>query len=109
MKNFDQRIWQERLTLVEFYASWCNPCKQMEPIIAQFGVRMKERTDLLRIDIEDAEMQPIVRRYNVVSIPTLIFFRRGEVLWRESGCVGYHHLVTVLEELEQYELEGHRY
>lgn len=109
MKSFDQRIWQERLTLVEFYATWCNPCKQMEPIIAQFGIRMRDRSDLLRIDIDDEEMQPIVRRYNVSSIPTLIFFRRGEVLWRESGGVSYHHLVTVLEELEQYELDEQRY
>jgi thioredoxin 1 len=42
-------------------------------------------------------------------VPTLMFFRRGEVMWRESGCVGYNHLVTVLEELEQYELVEARY
>ncbi len=109
MKTFDQMIWQEKLTLVDFYASWCNPCKQMEPIVVQFADRMKERTDVVRIDIEDPTMQSIVRRYNVVSIPTLIFFRRGEILWRESGCVGYQHLVTVLEELELYEMAEQRY
>ncbi len=109
MKNFDQLIWQEKLTFVDFYASWCGPCKQMEPIITQFEERMSNRTDVLRIDIEDPAMQHIVRRYNIVSIPTLMFFRRGEVMWRESGCVGYNHLVTILEELEQYELAGERY
>lgn len=109
MKNFDQIIWREQLTFVDFYASWCGPCKQMEPIVEQFKDRMHHRTDVYRIDIEDPEMLPVVRRYNIVSIPTLMFFRRGEVLWRESGCVGYNHLVTILEELEQYELAEMRY
>ena len=44
-----------------------------------------------------------MRRYNIVSVPTLMFFRRGEVLWRESGQVDYEHLVNVLNELEKHE------
>ena len=109
MKNFDQQIWQPKLTLVDFYATWCSPCRQMDPIVAQFADRMHHRTDVVRIDIEDPEMQHIIHRYHIVSVPTLMFFRRGEVLWRESGCVGYNHLVTVLEELEQYELAEARH
>ena len=109
MKKFDQQIWQERLTFVEFFATWCGPCKEMEPVIARFSERMCDRTDILRIDIEDPDYATVVRRYNIVSVPTLMFFRRGELLWRESGAVGYNHLVTILEELEQYELAGERY
>ena len=59
-------------------------------------------------NIEDAHLQHIIHRYHIVSVPTLMFFRRGEVLWRESGAVSYHHLVTILEELEEYELAGQR-
>lgn len=109
MENFDRTIWQERLTFVAFTASWCGPCRQMEPTLQRFGERMGERTDLLRIDIDDPEAERIICRYHVRSVPTLMFFRRGELLWRESGSVGYSHLVTILEELEQYELEGQRY
>lgn len=109
MPHFEQLIWQEQLTFVEFYATWCAPCKQMEPIINQFKERMGHRTEVLRIDIDDPAMADIVRRYHVVSVPTLLFFRRGEVLWRESGAISYHHLITVLEELEEYELVGHYY
>lgn len=107
MPKFEQLIWQERLLFVEFYATWCTPCRKMEPIIAQFKERMGHRTDVVRIDIDDSKMADVVRRYHVVSVPTLLFFRRGEVLWRESGAVSYHHLVTILEELEEYELVGH--
>ena len=45
----------------------------------------------------------IVRRYNIMSVPTLMFFQRGEVLWRESGRVDYEHLVNVLDELEKHD------
>ena len=109
MKNFDRKIWQEKLTFVAFTASWCGPCRQMEPTLLRFEERMGDRTDVIRIDIDDEHAEPIIHRYNVGSVPTLMFFRRGEMLWRESGAVGYSHLVTVLEELEQYELEGQRY
>ena len=108
MAKFEKMIWQENLTLVEFYATWCGPCLQMEPIITQFAERMKHRTDVLRIDIDDPSMEAVIHRYHVVSVPTLMFFRRGEVMWRESGSVSYHHLVTILEELEEYELAGQR-
>ena len=108
MKNFDQIIWQEKLTFVDFYATWCAPCRQMHPIVDQFEDRMSERAEVCRIDIEDPDMQEIVRRYNIRSIPTLMFFLLFEVLWRESGSVSYNYLVTVLEELEQYELAGAR-
>lgn len=106
MSKFEQMIWQEKLTFVEFYATWCIACQEMEPSIIQFGERMKRRTDLIRIDIDDPTMEAVIHRYHVVSVPTLMFFRRGEVLWRESGAVSYHHLVTILEELEEYELAG---
>ncbi|MBR5464615.1 MAG: thioredoxin family protein [Alistipes sp.] len=109
MSLFEKKIWQENLTFVEFYATWCDSCQQMHPIITQFEERMGNRTDVYRIDIDDPAMQPIIHRYHVVSVPTLMFFRRGEVLWRESGSVSYHHLVTILEELEEYELAGHHY
>ena len=108
MERFKELLQGEVPLLVDFYASWCGPCAQMEPIIAQFAERMKHRTNVLRIDIDDPSMEAVVHRYHVVSVPTLMFFRRGEVMWRESGSVSYHHLVTILEELEEYELAGQR-
>ena len=69
---------------------------------------MNGRVDVYTVDIDDRDMLEIVHRYNIRSVPTLMFFRRGEVLWRESGRIGYDHLTNVLRELEQREQVGQR-
>lgn len=75
----------------------------MHPTIDKFQEQMNGRVDVYKIDIDNRDMIEIVRRYNIMSVPTLMFFRRGEVLWRESGRVSYEHLIHVLNELEKRE------
>lgn len=103
MKDFDKIIWRDALTFVDFFASWCGPCQEMMPVIDRFQEQMVGRTDVYRVDIDDPDMLEIVRRYGIDSVPTLMFFRRGEILWRQGGRVGYEHLVKVLNELEKHE------
>ena len=94
MTDFDKIIWRDALTFVDFFATWCGPCRMMMPAIDKFREWMNGR---------DPSMREIIRRYNIMSVPTLMFFCRGEVLWRESGRVGYEHLINVLNELEKRE------
>ena len=108
MKDFDKIIWRNALTFVDFFAVWCGTCRAMTPVIDRFQKQMNGRADVYRMDIEDPDLLEIVRRYNIVSVPTLMFFRRGEVLWRESGRIGYDHLANVLRKLEQREQVGQR-
>lgn len=103
MQDFDRIIWRDALTFVDFFATWCGPCRMMHPAIERFQERMRGRVDVYKIDIDDPEMSEVIRRYNIMSVPTLIFFRRGEVLWKVSGSVGYDYLVTVLDDLEKRE------
>lgn len=103
MKDFDKIIWRDALTFVDFFATWCGPCQMMMPVIDKFQEQMNGRVDVYKVDIDDRDLLEIVRRYNVMSVPTLMFFRRGEVLWRESGRVSYDHLVKVLNQLEKRE------
>ena len=93
MTDFDKIIWRDALTFVDFFATWCWTCRE----------RMNGRVDVYKADIDDPSMREIIRRYNIMSVPTLMFFCRGEVLWRESGRVGYEHLINVLNELEKRE------
>ena len=95
MKDFDKIIWRNALTFVDFFAVWCGTCRAMTPVIDRFQKQMNGRADVNRMDIEDPDLLEIVRRYNIVSVP--------EVLWRESGRVDYEHLVNVLNELEKHE------
>ena len=95
--DFDKIIWRDALTFVDFFATWCGPCQMMHPVIDRFQEKMNGRVDVYKVDIDDRDM-----------LETLMFFRRGEVLWRESGRIGYDHLANVLRELEQREQVGQR-
>lgn len=101
--DFDKIIWRDAITFVDFFATWCGPCQAMVPTIDKFRQQMNGRVDVYKVDIDDGDLLEIIRRYNIQSVPTLIFFRRGEVLWRESGRVSYEHLVSVLDHLEKQE------
>ena len=103
MKDFEKLIWRDALTLVDFYASWCGSCRQMHPVIEKFRVQMNGRADVFQINIDSAEDAETVLRYGIDSVPTLIFFRRGEILWRQSGRITYEQLHKVLETLEKKE------
>ncbi len=103
MKDFEKLIWRDALTLVDFYASWCGFCQQMQPVIEKFREQMNGRADVFQINIDSEEDAETVRRYGIQSVPTLIFFRRGEILWRQSGRITYEQLHDVLEALEKKE------
>ncbi len=103
MQDFDKIIWRDALTLIDFFASWCGPCRIMHPILDRFERQMNGRVDIYRIDIDNRGMSDIIARYDIRSVPTLLFFRRGEVLWRKSGVTTYDQLAGVLNDLEQCE------
>ncbi|MCM1152013.1 MAG: thioredoxin domain-containing protein [Alistipes sp.] len=103
MQDMDKIIWRDALTLVDFFASWCGPCRMMHPIVDRFKEQMRGRVDVYKIDVDDRDMADFVSRYRIASVPTLIFFRRGEILWRQSGMMSYEQLTGVFEKLEKTE------
>jgi len=85
--DFYSLIAQNDLTLVYFYATWCGPCKAMDPIIDRLSAMLNKRATIIRIDIDRKEHREIVARYNIVAVPTFVLFRDGEIVWRESGVM----------------------
>ncbi len=85
--DFYSLIAQNDLTLVDFYATWCGPCKAMDPIIDRLSAMLNKRATIIRIDIDRKEHREIVARYNIVAVPTFVLFRDGEIVWRESGVM----------------------
>ena len=80
-QQFDEEVKAPRV-LVDFYATWCGPCKMLSPIIAQVAEEHPE-IKVLRIDVD--EVQEIAAQYNVFSIPTLYYFENGEVVRNGVG------------------------
>ena len=103
MQDMDKIIWRDALTFVDFFASWCGPCRMMHPVVDRLQKEMNGRLDVYKIDIDDRSMADFVNRYRIASVPTLIIFRRGEILWRRSGLIGYVQLEEAFHELEKTE------
>jgi len=95
-QSFSQIIKGETPVLVDFYADWCAPCKMMPPILKDLKKRMGDKIHILKIDTE--KNPAVAIRYQVRSIPTLILFKKGQVLWQQSGVVQADQLETIINQ-----------
>lgn len=100
VNDFNSLIAQSDPTLVDFYATWCGPCKAMAPTVDKLSAVMDSRATVIKLDIDNREHREIVSRYNIVSVPTFIIFRNGEVMWRESGVMPYERLEEAVRRHE---------
>lgn len=83
MSDFNELINDSKPTLVDFYATWCGPCKMQSPIIEKVKETVGDTANVLKVDID--KNADVARKYNVQSIPTLILFKNGEPVWRAVG------------------------
>lgn len=96
MENFNELINDVKPTLVDFYATWCGPCKMQSPIIDDVKKELGDTANVVKIDVD--ENPDLAMRYNVRSIPTLIVFKRGEAIWRGYGVHTAEVLVSRVRE-----------
>ena len=96
METFNSVINSDQLVLVDFFATWCGPCKAMHPILEQLKAQLGERLRIIKVDI-DKHGDPAVE-YGVQAVPTLILFRSGKVLWRQSGALPLNQLLSVVNQ-----------
>ena len=85
MEKFNEMINGEQLTLVDFFATWCGPCKMMHPILEQLKEKMGDDIRILKVDVDKNEA--LSMQYRIQSVPTLMLFKKGEMLWRQSGAM----------------------
>ena len=104
LDNFKAIISHERLILVDFYATWCGPCRAMHLILDKLEQELADRVEVLRIDIDHPDNVELVNHYRVMSVPTLVLFFRGRRLWRECGVLSVETLIDVVRRYEQIEM-----
>lgn len=96
ISDFDNLISADNLVLIDFYATWCGACGAIDGALDRLVFSMGDVVTLVRIDTTSRTSYDLVRRYNVVALPTLMLFQRGEVLWRECGVITYERLAHVI-------------
>ena len=95
-ENFEEEVNQSRLPiLVDFWASWCGPCKIMAPVIDKIGEEMGTNAKVCKINID--EERELARKYNVMSIPTFILFKDGKEVKRMLGAMSKEELAKIFE------------
>lgn len=98
MEKFEDIIKSDKPVLVDFFATWCGPCKMMHPVLEELHAKVGDKARIVKVDIDKNERLASV--FNVRSVPTLIIFKNGEVKWRGAG-------VTSAVELESHLAENY--
>ena len=96
--NFDQEVLKgEKLTLVDFWAPWCGPCRMVAPIVEAISEKYKEKIKVVKVNTD--ESMNVANRYQISSIPTLAFFKGGKELGR---VIGYRPQEDLEKAFAQY-------
>jgi len=95
-KSFSELIGGDRPVLVDFYATWCGPCKTMQPILEDVSKQLGDQVKVIKVDVD--KNPDAANKYQVRGVPTLILFKKGQSLWRQSGVVPSHQLINIVKE-----------
>lgn len=94
MSKFLEIINKDKPVLVDFFAEWCGPCKTMSPILKQVKDALKDQVVIVKIDVD--KNQSIAAKYQVRGVPTLILYKNGTEVWRQSGVVQKEGLINII-------------
>ena len=94
MDRLKEVIQSPKPVLVDFYAEWCGPCRTMKPRLLDVAERIGENAKVVEIDVD--KEKELADQYRIQSVPTLIIFKKGKQLWRQTGVISTHALALML-------------
>ena len=94
MNKFQDIIADNTPVLVYFFAEWCGPCKMMKPVLEELKKKMGNKIIILKIDID--KNISLSSEYRIQSVPTLVLWKQGEIIWRQSGALSLNELEQIL-------------
>ena len=94
--TFNEMIQSNKPVLVDFHATWCGPCKMMSPILKEVKDNVGDAVSVIKVDVDKNPQAAAM--YQVQGVPTLILFKNGEPVWRQSGVVPKANLIKIIEQ-----------
>ena len=95
METFKEVIAGDQLVLVDFYATWCQPCRMMHPVLEQLKQVLGDKIRIIKVDVD--KYSETAHQYQIQSVPTLMLFQRGILKWRASGVVSKVELLSTID------------
>lgn len=95
MASFNEIIQSNALVLIDFSAGWCGPCQMLAPILKEVKDEMGDQLTIIKIDVD--KNQAVAARFQVQGVPTLILYKNGTQVWRQSGLQQKHELIRLIK------------
>ncbi|MBU2951085.1 thioredoxin [Tamlana agarivorans] len=94
MSKFSEIINQDKPVLVDFFATWCGPCKTLGPILKEVKDTLGDNVSIVKIDVD--KNQELATKYQVRGVPTMLLFKNGKQVWRQSGVLQKNEILNVI-------------
>ena len=95
--NFQELLAGDKPLMVDFWATWCGPCRILSPTVDEIADEYADRITVAKCNVDDAE--EIAMQYRIMSIPTLLFFKGGEVVDKRVGVVSKEEIVSIINSI----------
>jgi len=96
-KKLQKLLKDEKTVMIEFWGSWCPPCQQMSKVIENLGESFNDKLKIAKVNID--KNPEVSKMYNIIGVPSYIFFQNGEIIYRDVGAKSEKQLKNIIEKV----------